>query len=157
MKTLLKLLFAATLSLLSLQAQAQLCTASATPISFGQYNPQSSANIDNTGTITVTCQAVVASLFIIYNVQLSTGSSGAYSQRKMLNGTTPMSYQLYTSSAHSIVWGDGSSGTQQVSDGYLLQLIGPVSKNYTVYGRVTGSQNVKAGAYTDTVTILITY
>jgi spore coat protein U-like protein len=157
MKTLLKLMFAATLSLLSLQAQAQLCTASATSVSFGQYNPQSSANVDNTGTITVTCQAVLASLLIVYNVQLSTGSSGAFSQRKMLNGTTPMNYQLYSNSAHSTVWGDGTSSTSYVTDGYLLQLIGPVSKSYTVYGRVTGSQNVKAGAYVDTVTILITY
>jgi len=157
MKTLLKLLFAATLALLSLQARAQLCTTSATPISFGLYNPQSSTVTYNTGTVTVTCQAVVASLVIIYNVQLSTGNSGAYAQRKMLNGTTTMDYQLYTNSSHSIVWGDGTSSTQQVTDGYLLQVIGPVSKSYTVYGRLAGSQNVKAGAYTDTVTILVTY
>ena len=157
MKTLLKLLFAALLALLSLQARAQLCTASATPISFGLYNPQSSAVTYNTGTVTVTCQAIIASLLITYNVQLSAGSSGAYAQRKMLNGSTTLDYQLYTNSSHSIVWGDGTSSTQQVTDAYLLQLIGPVSKNYTVYGRLAGSQNVKAGAYTDTVTILITY
>lgn len=156
MKILLKVLFSATLALLSLQARAQLCTAASTSIAFGQYDPQSSSTIDNAGSITVTCQATI-SLLILYNVQLSTGVSGAYSQRKMLNGTAPMNYQIYTNAARTTVWGDGTSSTQYITDGYLLQVIGPVSKSYNVYGRIPGSQNVKAGAYTDTVTILITY
>jgi hypothetical protein len=137
------------------QAQ-QLCSASSNPVSFGLYDPQSSAHLDNTGSITVTCQATV-SLLIGYTVKLSAGSSGAYAQRKMLSGTNSLNYQAYANAARTSVWGDGSSSTSFVTDGYLLQVLTPVSKTYTVYGRVPGSQNVKAGSYLDTLTVLITY
>lgn len=157
MNYLAKPLLAAILALASWNANAQLCTAAASSISFGTYNPQSSANVDNAGTITVTCQAILASLLIAYNVQLSAGSSGSFSQRKMLNGTNTMNYQVYSNGTHTTVWGDGTASTSYITDGYLLQLIGPVSKTYQVYGRIPGSQNVQAGTYIDTLTILITY
>ncbi|MEN2671650.1 spore coat U domain-containing protein [Herbaspirillum huttiense] len=137
------------------QAQ-QLCSAASNPVSFGLYDPQSSSNLDNTGNITVTCQAT-ASLLIAYTVKLSAGSSGAYAQRKMLSGANSLNYQVYHDAARTSVWGDGSSSTSFVSDGYLLQVLTPVSRTYTVYGRVPGSQNVKAGSYLDTLTVLITY
>lgn len=154
-------LFLATLLLASLlsyrvaQAQ-QLCSAASNPVSFGLYDPQSSSHLDNTGSITVTCQAT-ASLLITYTVKLSAGSSGAYAQRKMLSGANSLNYQAYTDAARTSVWGDGSSSSSFVTDGYLLQVLTPVSKTYTVYGRVPGSQNAKAGSYLDTLTVLITY
>lgn len=137
-------------------AAQTLCSASSSPVAFGLYDPQSSNNFDNTGTITVTCQAT-ASLLIGYTVKLSAGNSGAFSQRKMLSGVNTLNYQAYIDAARSSVWGDGSSSTTYVSDGYLLQILTPVVRNYTVYGRIPGSQNVKAGSYVDTLTILITY
>ncbi|EIJ47803.1 spore coat U domain-containing protein [Herbaspirillum sp. GW103] len=137
------------------QAQ-QLCSAASNPVSFGLYDPQSSNHIDNSGSITVTCQATV-SLLIAYTVKLSAGSSGAYAQRKMLSGTNSLNYQAYLDAARTQVWGDGSSSTGFITDGYLLQVLAPVSRSYTVYGRVPGSQNVKAGSYLDTLTVLITY
>ncbi len=137
------------------QAQ-QICSSATNPVAFGLYDPQSSAHLDNTGSITVTCQATV-SLLIGYTVKLSTGSSGAYSQRKMLSGANSLNYQVYTNSARTSIWGDGSSSTSFITDGYLLQLLTPVVKTYTVYGRLPGSQNAKAGSYLDTLTVLITY
>ncbi|HZG19215.1 MAG TPA: spore coat U domain-containing protein [Herbaspirillum sp.] len=138
-----------------LQAQ-QVCSSASNPVAFGLYDPQSSAHLDNTGSITVTCQATV-SLLIGYSVKLSAGSSGAYSQRKMLSGTNSLNYQVYTDAARTSIWGDGSSSTGFIADGYLLQVLTPVVRTYTVYGRVPGSQNVKAGSYLDTLTVLITY
>ena len=138
-------------------AQAQtLCSATSTPVAFGVYDPQSNSNLDNTGSITVTCQATV-SLLVAYTVKLSSGNSGAFSQRKMLNGASALNYQAYIDATRTTIWGDGSSSATYAADGYLLQVLTPVIKNYTVYGRVTGSQNVKAGSYLDTLTILITY
>jgi len=137
------------------QAQ-QICSSATNPVAFGLYDPQSSAHVDNTGSITVTCQATV-SLLIGYSVKLSAGSSGAYSQRKMLSGTNSLNYQVYTDAARTSIWGDGSSSTGFIADGYLLQVLTPVVRTYTVYGRVPGSQNVKAGSYLDTLTVLITY
>lgn len=137
------------------QAQ-QICSSATNPVAFGLYDPQSSAHLDNTGSITVTCQATV-SLLIGYTVKLSAGSSGAYAQRKMLSGANSLDYQVYTNSARTSTWGDGSSSTSFITDGYLLQVLTPVVKTYTVYGRLPGSQNAKAGSYLDTLTVLITY
>ena len=136
----------------------QVCSASSSPVSFGLYDPQSSATIDNVGSISDTVAwQVTVSLLMAYTVKLSSGNSGALSQRKMLSGANSLNYQVYTDAARSNIWGDGSSGTSFISDGYLLQVLTPVVKHYTVYGRVPGSQNVKAGSYLDTLTILITY
>ncbi|MFL9926023.1 spore coat U domain-containing protein [Herbaspirillum lusitanum] len=145
------------LALFTLNAGAQsICSVSSTGVNFGTYDPKSSANVDVTGTVTVTCQATV-SLGILYTVKLSAGSSGAFSQRKMLNGAATLNYQVYTNSARTTVWGDGSSSTTYPTDGYLLQVLTPVTNTYTAYGRLTGSQNVIAGSYIDTLTVLVTY
>lgn len=156
MKTLFKLLLALCLGVACTAVQAQGCTASASTLSFGVYNPQASGNVDNTGNITVTCQATI-SLLVSYTVKLSAGNSALFSQRKLTGTTTPMNYQVYLDSTRSTIWGDGSTSTSFILDGYLLQVLTPVVKQYTVYGRIPGSQNVAAGAYTDTLTILVTY
>jgi spore coat protein U-like protein len=75
----------------------------------------------------------------------------------MSNGVSSLFYQLYTNAGHSTVWGDGTGGTQAIKDGYLLSVGVDVIKTYPVYGRITALQNVTNGAYTDTVTILLTY
>lgn len=141
---------------LPLSAQAQLCTISAGAMPFGIYDPRSPANVDSSAPITVSCQNVV-SLLIFYTVQISAGISGSFGNRKLVSGASTMNYQLYADAARTSVWGDGSAGTVQITDGYLLQLIAPNVKTYTVYGRIPGSQNVKAGTYTDTPTILVNF
>ncbi|WDZ94330.1 spore coat U domain-containing protein [Herbaspirillum sp. WKF16] len=156
MKTLFTLLLMLCLGAACATAQAQGCTASASTLSFGTYNPQSSTPVENTGNITVTCQATI-SLLITYTVKLSAGNSGAYAQRKMLAGTSAMNYQAYLDATRSTIWGDGSSSTNYILDGYLLQVLTPVVKTYTVYGKIPGSQNIAAGSYTDTLTILVSY
>ncbi|MBP0600512.1 spore coat protein U domain-containing protein [Herbaspirillum sp. LeCh32-8] len=156
MKTLFTLLLTFSLGIACNATQAQVCSAASTSLNFGTYNPQSSSNLDNTATVTVTCQATL-SLLMIYTVKLSAGSSGSYSQRKMLSGANTLNYQVYGESTHTTIWGDGTSSTGYISDGYLLQVLTPVVKSYTAYGRAPGSQNVKAGSYTDTLTILVTY
>lgn len=156
MKMLFRLLITLCLAAAGSTAQAQICSASATSLNFGIYNPQSSSNVDNTATISVSCQATL-SLLMIYSVKLSSGSSGSFAQRKMLSGANTLNYQVYDDSARSTIWGDGTSSTNFITDGYLLQVLGPVVKTYTAYGRTPGSQNAKAGAYTDTLTILVTY
>lgn len=79
------------------------------------------------------------------------------SPRKMSNGGTQLSYQLYSNSGRTTIWGDGSAGTSTVTDGYLISVLVPVVRNYSVYGRITAKQNVTAGSYLDAVTVLMTY
>jgi spore coat protein U-like protein len=134
------------------------CAISATSISFGAYDPTSSTPVTPTGSISVTCNLVSGfSLLIAYTITLSTGSSGSYLTRKMTGTATPMSYNLYTNSGMTQVWGDGvTAGTSADSGGYLLGL-GSVVLSYTVYAKLPAQQLVAAGIYADNITASISY
>ena len=126
------------------------CAVAALPLAFGTYDPTSSSNLDGTATVTVTC-----SLNTAYNVRMSAGSNGGgISARKMLiggGGTDLLPYSLFRDSNRTQNWGetDGNDTTSGTGSG-LPQLL-------TVYGRIAGSENVPAGAFTDTVTVTVSY
>jgi spore coat protein U-like protein len=67
-----------------------------------------------------------------------------------------LQYNLFTDALHTIIWGDGSSGTSSVSDSYILNLLS-TTRNYTVYGQIPASQNVAVGAYTDSIIATVTF
>lgn len=137
------------------QALLETCTATALPVAFGGYNPLSLSPTDSTGQVTVACVGIL-SIAINYSISLSPGLSASYAPRKLAFGAQRLNYNLYTSSAYSTVWGNGSAGTATVSDGYALALLA-VSRSYTVYARLPAAQNVPAGVYADTVTVTINY
>jgi len=157
MKSGLKWLAAIAALTLPLSAHALLstCTVSATGISFPAYASPGAANSDSTGDIAVTCTATVVVGTGSYTIAVSTGS-GTFANRKLTSGANFLDYNIYTDSARSIVWGDGTGSTQMESDSYTI-LLTPTTRHYTPYGRVQGSQNKPAGTYTDTVTVTITY
>lgn len=136
-------------------ALAQSCNTSATPMTFGSYNPITSATTDTTATINVTCSTTVG-LLVNYTIQLYAGGGGSFAARSMAGGTPRLGYQIYNDSGRSQVWGDGTAGTTYVSDGFLLT-VGGSNKNYTAYGRLPAHEQSPPGAYTDAVTVLLSY
>jgi spore coat protein U-like protein len=127
------------------------CTVSTTAVNFGAYNPLDGINLDSTGTITVNCD-------VGSQVMISLGvspTSGGFNPRQMRQstGTDLMNYNLYTTSAHTTIWGDGTQGTATVSN--------TVNKNKawnaTVYGRIPPSQDVYFGSYGETLVVTINY
>lgn len=133
------------------------CTIAATTagVAFGSYNPFSAANNDSTGHIDVTCTAVLAGTGS-YTIALNAGH-GSFANRQLMSGVNFLNYNVYADSARSQIWGDGiGGGTVMVSDTYNILLL-PVTRSYTVYGRIPGSQNKPAGTYSDTLTITVTY
>ncbi|CAN5417619.1 N/A [soil metagenome] len=132
------------------------CTVSSTATAFGYYDPVSPTANDTTGSVSVSCQAAVA-LAVSYQISLSAGTYGTYAQRQLGASTQRLGYQLYTNTARSSIWGDGTAGTSVVSDGYLLSILGVVSKDYQVYGRMPAQQNVAPGTYNDVITVLLSY
>ena len=137
-------------------AMAQICTATTSGPTFGAYDPFATSSSSITGTVSVTCRAVVA-LGLSYSIQLDGGIGGTIASRAMTSGASLLGYQLYTNSARSVIWGNGTSGSGTVSDGYVLVALGSATKNYTVYGVIPARQMAAPGAYVDTVTVLITY
>jgi spore coat protein U-like protein len=137
-------------------ALLQSCGVSATSVNFGTYNPLSATATQATGTVTVTCEVLLVGLFVSWTVTLSTGSSGTYSVRQLQSGAHTLSYNLYTNSARTSVWGDGTNGTS-VASGNPFLIVGSNTVNYTVYGSVPAAQDRPAGNYTDTLTVTMIY
>lgn len=136
------------------------CTVKATSFNFGNYSPLSGLPTNSTGVVTVTCSALVLNALVNYTIDLSQGGSGSYTTRQLSNTVTPvnkLNYNLYTTAAGTSIWGNGSGGTANVSDGYLISILAPIERNYTVYGTIPGSQQVKPGTYTDNITATITF
>lgn len=131
------------------------CSVSATAVNFGTYNPLSGTPDDAAGTVTFSCSGL-SGVLMSWTVSLSTGNSGGYSPRRLSNGVSTLGYNLYTSAAHSSVWGDGTGVTSVVSDQMLL-VLGPNTFNYPVYGRIPAGQDAAAGSYTDTIMVTVNY
>lgn len=133
------------------------CTISADPLDFATYNPLNSTNVDAVGNVSITCGALVLGANISYEVTLSTGASGDSLNRNMSNGSDIMSYNLYTDSGHTAVWGDGTGGTSTIMNSYTLSLIFSTTDDFPVYGRVPSGQNIQAGSYSDSIVATVIF
>ncbi|MAZ39926.1 MAG: hypothetical protein CMF49_07375 [Legionellales bacterium] len=133
------------------------CSVSTAAFNFGTYDPLSSINDNTTGTVSVTCSALVINAIVNYNIELSPGSSGNYTARTLVDGINDLTYNFYIDASRSIIWGDGSSGTSLINDGYLISLLAPVTRNYTIYGQIPAEQAVTPGMYLDTVVATVVF
>jgi spore coat protein U-like protein len=145
--TVLTLLF---LSLCPVRVQGA-CTVSTTGVNFGAYSPFNTVNLDSTGTITVDCTARST-------VAISIGASptsGGFNPRKMKQtaGSDLMNYNLYTTSARTTIWGNGTQGTATLSQTVARN----GTWNATVYGRIPSGQDIYYGSYGETLVVTINY
>jgi spore coat protein U-like protein len=138
-----------TLLLLLAKAAESACSVDPTPVAFGLYSPFNSAPMDTAGTLRVTCSTATVG----YTVLLSEGGAGSYAPRRLSGGAHTLSYNLYTDPLRTMVWGNGSGGTANVTGAFAL----PGAIDHTVYGRLPAQQNVGAGAYTDIITVTINF
>lgn len=134
-----------------------LCTGSvsATPHAFGTYSPLANTARDSASTVTVNI-AGAAGVLVGYEIALSAGQSGNVAGRRMTNGSTSMSYNLFSDPARSAIWGTAPGST--VVDGILLSVLGTASQTHTVYGRIPAGQlALQPGSYADTVTVTVVF
>ena len=147
--------FAAALALclVPLRAAAMTCNiTTVVGVSFGSYNVFSAAHVDAAGSITYLCTTGPAAYITI---DLSPGSSGDSTTRTLKRGTSALDYNLYLSAARTgNPWGDGTGNTAHHGP-VLVELGAPTTVD--IYGRIPGSQNVVAGAYSDTVVLTINF
>ena len=126
------------------------CTVSTSALAFGSYDPvvaNASANLDGTGTVSVACTRGATA-----NVGLGTGSNASGSARRLTDGSGNfLNYELYSDSGRSAVWNAGA-GTLS-----LTAAPSRASRDYTVYGRIAGNQDVPAGTYGDTVVATVNF
>jgi spore coat protein U-like protein len=130
------------------------CTITTAAVGFGTYDPvvtHASTALTATGTVTTTCtKDAAAAITLGQGANATTTSTDAAPARRMISGTNYLTYQLYSDSARTTVWGNDTT-----TDVAVTGTGSAVSS--TVYGSVSGGQNVPAGSYTDTVVATVTF
>jgi spore coat protein U-like protein len=127
------------------------CTISTAALAFGTYDPivtNASSPLDGTGTVTIACTKGATT-----TIGLGLGANASGSTRRMTDGSgNYLTYEAYQDSSHSTVWGTSGAGL-------LTPAAAPskAARDFTVYGRVAGNQDVPAGSYTDTVTATVNF
>lgn len=133
---------------------ASSCTVSASPLSFGTYQP-GQGNASASTTLAVRCTRGAP-----FSVALNAGiGGGTVTQRLMSMGASRLQYNLYTTAAHTTVWGDGTQSTATVS-GVGRGLMNGAQITHTVYGQVpdtAANVDLAPGLYTDTITVTVSY
>jgi spore coat protein U-like protein len=132
-------------------AAAMNCSISLSPFSFGTYLPVDATPLDVTGEIDVRCTGS-AGTFV---AQISAGASGTFVQRQMLSGSSLLGYNFYLNPSRTIVWGDGTGGSQ--TTGGSKPGTGQQNFALPVYGRVFPQQSVAVGSYRDDVLVTIVF
>jgi spore coat protein U-like protein len=133
-------------------APASACTISVTPVVFGTYTPASGTPLDGTGGVRLDCRHNDSPV-----VSFGTGGSSSSAARRMANGTSYLQYNLYSTAARVGVLGNGTGGT--------VTIVPPITQSVglrriresVVYGRIPAGQNVRAGSYTDTLFVTVTF
>ena len=129
------------------------CTVSLGNLSFGPYDPLSTAPATTSGNAVVTCNDTPPP-----PVQIQLGASavsGGFFPRRMRNtvGADTLDYNFYADVGATQIWGDGTGGTTTRSQ--------KVNRNspwsVTFYGRIAPAQDVAPGSYADTLTITIVF
>lgn len=126
------------------------CTISTSALNFGSIDTLSASPVDGTGGVTIACTNGSS---WTATANAGTGSGATLASRRMTSGSNTLTYSLYTDAARTTVWGDGTGST-----GTITNTGTGTAQNVTIYGRVPASQTgVPAGAYTDTVSVTVTY
>ena len=79
------------------------------------------------------------------------GSSQSISTRTMENATNSVDYNLYTAADYTTIWGDGTTGSTVPHSGTGS------TATLTIYGRVPIQTTPPPAAYSDTVTMTVTF
>jgi len=137
------------------------CAVSTPGLNFGPYDVFDAGATNGNATLTISCDLnpPPGNADVNYTISLSTGSSNSFVQRQMKSGANTFGYNLYTTNAYSVVWGDGAGSTVTVAGSMRLTTPNPSKTNtHSVYGRIPALQDVAvASDYQDNVTVTVTY
>ena len=131
-------------------AQGQSCqVTSVVGIAFGNYDPFAPGDLLVAGSITHRCPPSR-----LPRISLGTGNGASFTPRQMWRlgsgGTEILQYDLCLDVQCTMIWGDGSPGTQEY--------VATTSRaTVPVYGRVRAGQDPVVGSYSDTVVVTVLF
>jgi spore coat protein U-like protein len=122
---------------------------SQTGVGFGDYSIFSTApNNSGVGSLRINCNGGQKHSIV---VTLSAGHSNGYAQREMTSGRNSLKYNIYTSAARSVVWGDGTGGSSK------MIVDGDKSTILDVFGQIPAGQDAGVGSYTDNILVTVEF
>jgi spore coat protein U-like protein len=132
-------------------ARAQVCDASVSNVSFGDFDVTTGAAVDTTAQVNVSCTGVpLVPVRVCVNFGQGSGGGTDLANRLMTSGANSLRYSLFQDAARSIVWGTGLAAVDIVVS---IGLGGTGSESRTVYGRIYPAQaTAQAGTYLSTFT-----
>ena len=125
------------------------CQVNSTGITFGGTNVIDGAAHTMTGAVNVMCTFDTA---WTASANAGLGTDATITTRKMQSGTNSLDYSLFTDTAGTTLWGDGTTGST----------IGGTGTGQFVATNITGvipanQTTLRAGSYADTVTVTVNY
>jgi spore coat protein U-like protein len=131
------------------RAEAAQCTLTSTSVAFGGYNVFFPVPTDTIGTITYRCNGGAKNVVLT----ISAGQAGTDSPR-VLGGPSNerLVYNLYRDAGRSAVWGSNVSQGAAVADPP-----NNTDETLTIFGRIPGGQDVRAGTYSDNVSVTLNF
>lgn len=145
-------------------AQAQDCRVTTSPLAFGSYDPiETAAPVDASTQFLVDCRSPS---IVAFEAALSTGNSGTYLGRELRLGSSRLPYNLYRDAARTIVFGDGTAGTESADCITGITFNGCTGSNppgpdrratVPVYGRIPPGADPAAGPHSDTIIVTVTF
>ena len=140
------------------------CTGSDVSLSFAPYLMVDNAPSDAQATLTVTCTRLnvppdnsPARVVLSVGLGASQGSNSIQNRRMFQAGAPDLlNYNVYLDPARISVWGN-TDGVDTVTQTINVQNKGSASASFTFYGRLFARQNVRPGAYGDSLLITINY
>jgi spore coat protein U-like protein len=140
-----------TANMLVVAAVTRKCVVTTAPMDFGTYDPvQTNATtpLDVQVNITVACTKGAA-----VKIGIDDGANASGTIRRMAGGATSyLTYELFRDSNRTQRWGNTATDG---FDGGVAPSRDP--RAFTVYGRVTGGQDVAEGAFQDTVVVTVNF
>jgi spore coat protein U-like protein len=131
------------------------CEVSTSGAPFGSFDAIRDESRDTLISITMSCTGNLGES-VHYTIALSQGADTSV-KCAMRSRAGRLRYNLYSDSARRHIWGDGTSGGSTVG-GSLTISATPTRRVFIVYGRIPDGQQVaEAGAYMDSISVLISY
>lgn len=151
MRLISRLLLVLAFAMLAGRAHAQSCSFAISNVNFGNIDVTTNTAYTASATFTANCTGVIGRFVrICPNINTGAASSTDYNPRKLANGSTLMSFNLFQDAAYTTIWGSHTWGFPPTPPTLEVHLTagGVGSTSATIYAQIpAGQTTLGAGTY----------
>ncbi len=128
-----------------------------TDLNFGTYNPLDNTPLQSSFDVTVDCvtDGILPALATVFSVGLVANSEVSLGYRALSSGTDQLQYGISRSYGGGPEWGPLSSG--RVFSGNFAAILLPPAQLFRGHASIAPRQNVRVGAYSDTLVLEVEF